>query len=112
MKGRPVKIQEGAGYVQCEASEATHLMLNLPGPTGHLVIPVIQHGTRRETPCWTWNGNIESPTLKPSVLSKMGRDGSVVCHSWINDGKVQFLADCTHEFKGQTLDLLEVEYYS
>jgi hypothetical protein len=45
------------------------------------------------------------------VLSRGGDiDGEHVCHTWINDGKVQFLGDCTHEFAGQTLDLLDVDY--
>ena len=33
----------------------------------------------------------------------------VVCHSFVNDGQVQFLDDCTHELAGQTLLLLDVE---
>lgn len=33
----------------------------------------------------------------------------VLCHTWITDGKAIFLNDCTHEFAGQTLDLLNVE---
>jgi hypothetical protein len=27
------------------------------------------------------------------------------CHTFITDGRVQFLADCTHELARQTLDL-------
>jgi hypothetical protein len=67
---------------------------------------VITHGTREGTGCWTWNGSIDAPTLRPSVLTT-GHDFR--CHSWINDGKVQFLSDCSHEYAGSTLDLLKVE---
>lgn len=28
-----------------------------------------------------------------------------VCHTFITDGRVQFLGDCTHQYAGQTLDL-------
>lgn len=108
MKGVPVKLEDGA-YHRCEPAEATHLELRLPGPSSFLCLPVQLRGKREGTGNWTWNGSTEAPDLKPSVLSKMGRDGGIVCHSWINDGKVQFLGDCTHEFAGQTLDLLDVE---
>lgn len=28
-----------------------------------------------------------------------------VCHSFVRDGKIEFLGDCTHEFAGKTVDL-------
>lgn len=31
-----------------------------------------------------------------------------VCHSFVRDGRIQFLADCTHAMAGQTVDLPEV----
>ena len=109
MKAIPKKHVEGEGLSQCSPSEATHLTIRMPGPTGLLTLPVMIGGTRAGTPNWTWNGDTETPTLKPSISSRMGRDGLVVCHSWVNDGRVQFLPDSTHEFAGQTLDLLDVE---
>lgn len=105
MKSKPCKIVEGQGYVQCEPSEATHLTINIPGPTGFLTLPVMIGGTRAGTNNWTWNGNVDSPTLKPSVRTT---GIGWVCHSWINDGKAQFLTDSTHEHAGKTLDLLNV----
>lgn len=27
------------------------------------------------------------------------------CHSFVNDGRIQFLTDCTHSLAGQTVDL-------
>jgi len=102
----------GIAYIPCDISEVTHIRINLPGPTGKIVLPVITKGDRRETPCWTWNGSTESPTLKPSLLTKIDRGedfgGTQICHSFVTDGKVQFLGDCTHKFVGQTVDLLEV----
>lgn len=112
MKGKPKKLVLEGGfetYVDCPPEEATHLFIRLPGPTSLVVLPVQIRGRREGTGNWTWNGSTEAPDLKPSVLSKMGRNGGIVCHSWINDGKVQFLSDSTHEFAGQTLDLLDVE---
>jgi len=31
-----------------------------------------------------------------------------ICHSFIRDGKIQFLGDCTHALAGQTVDLPEL----
>lgn len=99
-------------FVPSKTEEATHIELHMPGPFPYRIIPVITKGRRESTNCWTWNGNIETPDLKPSLLSKaeMGENKEkVICHSWINNGRVQFLKDCTHEFAGQTLYLLDVE---
>ena len=93
----------------CEASEADHVMLHMHGPWPNRLLPIIQHGSRRDHkgPVWTWNGDTEKPTLKPSVLT--GTGGTEKCHTWITDGQAIYLPDCTHEFAGQTIDLLEVE---
>jgi hypothetical protein len=32
-----------------------------------------------------------------------------VCHSFVTDGKIQFLGDCTHALAGQTVELPEQE---
>ncbi len=109
MKAKPLKIDKESinkGYVECEIGEVTHIQLNLPGPIPTRILPVILKGSRKDTGCWSWNGDINNPTIKPSIRTQNGVD---VCHTWINDGKVQFLDDCTHELAGQTLDLLEVE---
>jgi Family of unknown function (DUF6527) len=114
MKAKPLKESE-RGYVQCEPNEATHLQFDVPGPFPNRILPVMIGGTRAGTPNWTWNGSVDLPTVKPSILTR-GSDVDVlgilvehVCHSFINDGKIQFLGDCTHEFAGQTLDLYDVD---
>jgi hypothetical protein len=56
---------------------------------------------------WTFNKNYESPTISPSILF-YHPDGSYRCHSFITDGKIQYLSDCTHELKGQTIELPEI----
>lgn len=63
------------------------------------------HPTHRS---WTWNGSIELPTISPSLL--IFKDvPSRRCHSYIKDGKIQFLPDCFHSLKGQTVDLPDWE---
>jgi hypothetical protein len=83
---------------------------------------------------WTFNENYENPTFSPSILvhatemtekgiadyeawCKLGypnRDESfesvqIVCHSFVTDGKIQYLSDCTHALAGQTIDLTPID---
>lgn len=112
MKAEPLKIDpDGSGYAVCDPSEATHIRLHFPGPFPNRILPIMVGGTRRGTPNWTWNGSVDSPTVRPSVLTQLENAGErkIVCHSWVNDGKVQFLSDSTHEFSGQTVDLLDID---
>ena len=66
---------------------------------------------RITTDLWTWNGDRDKPTFQPSVLVTQGRlDKDMnpvdrVCHSFVKDGMMQFLGDCTHELAGQTVPI-------
>ena len=62
-------------------------------------------------PVWQFNGDWERPTLAPSIRARWthGPENSPrVCHSFVKDGRIQYLADCTHALAGQTVDLPEV----
>lgn len=87
---------------------------------------------RSKSPSWGYNGNPEAPTFTPSILRKTGHHCSGhkpgdscwctyenaegegapftcnVCHSFVTDGRIRFLNDCTHELAGQTVDLPDV----
>lgn len=54
-----------------------------------------------------FNGNLHSPTFSPSCLQNW--DPASVCHSYITDGKIQFLSDCSHSLAGQTVELPEID---
>lgn len=82
---------------------------------------------------WGYNGNPDAPTFTPSVLVRTvrtkGGDAELdaildtyklpeerekvladkriewVCHSFVTDGRIQFLGDCTHDLAGQTVPL-------
>lgn len=71
---------------------------------------------------WTFNESMERPTFSPSLHCKSGHyaDGTApqdcwlckrgskacgVCHSFIRDGQIQFLSDCTHDLAGQTVPI-------
>lgn len=67
-------------------------------------------------PRWGYNGDPERPTFTPSVLVRYnGKDAGIdgappaVCHSFVTDGRIQFLGDCTHALAGQTVDLPDFE---
>ena len=105
MKAQPLKMLPDGTKEFCEPSEATHVWISLVGPFTDRFIPVQIKGTRAGTGNWTWNGDTEKPTLRPSILTW---DNDQRCHTWITDGQAIFLDDCSHEFAGKTIDLLDV----
>jgi hypothetical protein len=127
MKALPLKFEDGA-YSRCEPGEATHVALQMPGPLPRRILPVITRGSRRQSPCWTWNGDVEAPTLKPSIRTRGRRDvtdeevGRImagehvdppeehVCHTWVNGGTAKFLGDCTHDLAGREVPLEDVDW--
>ena len=60
-------------------------------------------------PIWQFNGDNETPTVSPSVKVECHGDYiNIVCHSFIKDGKIQFLSDCTHNLAGQTVEMTDL----
>lgn len=53
---------------------------------------------------WTWNGSMEAPTFRPSLLCNRDYPESR-CHSYVTDGQIQFLDDCWHGLRGRTVPL-------
>lgn len=84
-------------------------------------------------PNWSFNGEMERPSFQPSLLieghdftpkgraefeawraagyprendqPKQFESAPTICHSFITNGQIQFLDDCTHALKGQTVPL-------
>ena len=55
---------------------------------------------------WEFNKDFEKPTVSPSLLVRMlCKDEMNICHSFVKDGSIQFLNDCTHTLAGQTVEL-------
>lgn len=79
---------------------------------------------------WTWDGNAERPTFSPSVLAfphrtfidedlPMGDEpGQLLhpsnrkmtprCHSFVRDGRIEYLGDCEHAAAGTTVDMVSI----
>lgn len=67
---------------------------------------------RAERPCWTFNGDVERPTLSPSINAWREYGGDRMterCHSFVEAGRIRFLNDCTHGMAGQTVDLPDLK---
>lgn len=61
-------------------------------------------------PTWQWNGSTEKPTFTPSLkVTASYPEGMHICHSFITDGKIQYLSDCTHELAGQMIELPDIQ---
>lgn len=65
------------------------------------------HGVRvaPAADAWGWNGSLERPTFTPSVRAWHNGSPPLVCHSFVRDGRIEFLNDCTHALSGTTVDL-------
>lgn len=59
-------------------------------------------------PVWQWNGDKDKPTFSPSLLV-WGSRPAQRCHLFVRDGKIQFLDDCAHALKGQTIDMVDFD---
>ena len=84
--------------------------------------------------CWEFNGDLDKPTVSPSLLVRGGhfiteaevdrcwcdyhkehpeeKDNAphcYRCHSFIRNGKIQFLSDCSHELASKTVEIPDFE---
>jgi hypothetical protein len=61
-------------------------------------------------PAWGFNGDYDRPTFTPSIKVIFPFAGKVnICHSFVKDGMIEYLSDCTHELAGQTVELPEID---
>lgn len=56
---------------------------------------------------WTFDGNVDCPTFSPSFLVQGCTGPGSVCHSYVKNGQIQYLNDCTHALRGKTVPLTE-----
>lgn len=57
---------------------------------------------------WGWNGSLDAPTFTPSILCNKDFPDRR-CHSFVADGKIQFLQDCWHSLAGKTVEIPDWE---
>lgn len=112
-------------------AEGGGLVFFCPGCDMHHMVQVGEGAGPR----WGWNQSVDRPTFTPSVLVRghgltpAGRaaweawsaaghpapapdfeNTATVCHSFVTEGRIQFLGDCTHHLANQTVDLPECDW--
>lgn len=114
---------EGVCFIRELPNDRGQVTFWCPGcDAGH----TIQYGDAQS---WQWNGNTAAPTFTPSVLAlphqKLNDAGKALvdaghgsqltdehrtttprCHSFVTDGRIQYLTDSEHELAGQTVDMV------
>jgi hypothetical protein len=73
----------------------------------------MHHTFKLDTPqingaIWNFNENVDNPTFNPSLLV-FASNPDCRCHSFVCDGNIQFLDDCYHGLKNQTVNLPDID---
>lgn len=62
---------------------------------------------------WDWNKSLTSPTFKPSIFvnapGQYHNPAQPSCHSFVTNGEIRFLSDCSHDLAGKTVPLPPVD---
>lgn len=115
---RPVSNWPGAVLFWCPGCAESHVVTTLP-PNA-----------------WQFNGDFQRPTFAPSILvtrstlseaaqqkcaefkvehgryptkEEVPADVHLRCHSYVRDGQIEFLGDCSHAMKNRTVPLAPFE---
>ena len=112
MSAEHVKLRGDRLYLWCPGCRDVHFVNGAPHPDG-----------------WTWNGDLERPTISPSILVRYRHweppvtaenleqwkrepweqhQVDRVCHSFVRDGVWEYLADSTHEYAGLNIPMANV----
>lgn len=80
------------------------LLFDCPCGSLHVIYP--EGCNIEQRPRWQWNGSLDAPTLRPSLLVMWTEHGvEKRCHSFITDGRIEFCGDSTHGLVGQTVEI-------
>lgn len=115
--------------INCPGCGDQHVLGIRPVPEGLIESP---HAIKCAH--WLFTGDLEKPYFSPSVHVRTGHYASgnftenecwctynknhpneqedfacYICHSFIRDGVIEFLDDCTHALAGKKVALLDVE---
>lgn len=101
-------------HVSFEGDDYDEVGFQCPGCRLYHVLPFNGNAKKQ----WGFNGDTNNPTITPSILStcEMATDhhskplkkGMNICHSFVTNGKIQFLGDCTHPSLNTTVELPEL----
>ena len=92
-------------HIRCPGCDGFHRYR-----VGFHFLQVVPHPKR---PHWQFNGNERCPTFSPSVkvhgpfwIEERQEWINFICHFFITDGRIRYLADCTHQLAGQTIAMV------
>lgn len=110
-----------------ESGGELYLAWHCPACNQEHHVPVLIGEKGKKDRGWNWNGNLDSPTLSPSVKISSGKyvpewekikhrydnaegkkwieENSSICHFFITDGNVRYCGDCTHSYNGKIISL-------
>lgn len=115
----------GCGYTHSLPMQIREQRLAVPDPEDQDWTPPAVYYDVRDG-AWSWNGDVLKPSFQPSILAHWHQwmppvtpenmndfkrapwpqtKVESVCHSFVTDGRIQFLTDCTHALAGQTVDI-------
>ena len=99
-------------FTYYQQSEVIGYHFFCPGCKSAHSVYTAPHGVENKGPVWGFNGSMDKPTFSPSLLMSAvpAHDewpGIPRCHLFIRDGQIQFLDDCEHALKGQTVEIPE-----
>lgn len=116
--------------VHSDGQPSGEWLIQCPGcKFGHSfnIKPNADNGVGGCKPTWTFNGDVYKPTFRASLLVRYTKrlteeehtrimagekvtPVDMVCHSFVTDGKIEFLSDCTHALAGQTVELPDIDW--
>lgn len=105
--GRLIPLSTVLGIEESDNnSDPLAVWFRCPGCAGLVHKVQVKHDGSAH-PVWEFNSNYEKPTFQPSLLLTYPRLSKPdhTCHSFIRDGRIEFLADCSHDLAGQTIDI-------
>jgi len=86
-------------------NDATRLYFYCPGcECDHMIVIA---GDRTKTPVWDFNGDMNLPTVSPSIL--VSDEKGTMCHFYINHGQIQYLSDCRHRLAGSNVEMKDCD---
>jgi len=109
------KVQDSRNNIECQS-----YLFICPGcdQAHHIFTTTGTKLSNNKTPLWKFNGDVNKPTCTPSLSIKFTQglelEGTLkhcVCHSFIREGQIQYLNDCTHKLAGQTVAIPDWEKY-
>lgn len=107
-----LKTIDNKEYLEAYGEDHQEYLFMCPGcKYDHRYIVKWGSKSERTEPVWHFNGDVDKPSFTPSLLMRTSHHGEAdrICHLYVTNGKIQFLADCSHSLKGQSVEMEEVK---